>query len=292
MIYIGTRLGLFKRMGRIDRLGSPNKTIRGINFWPGENYEDYLRLKSRVENRMALMSVAGTELDDNLTPEFQKMVEENPLLPKQAQKMLEQLQFTWDDIEDSDETLGLDDLSLEQFRQELFEFFKKNEEFFKKIPNGVFTGFKFKATKKWKQMPESIVAVLGYPKKPDDDTVEHTYKEIHLLHQPVASNEKAASKIVLSNNQEILTLLRNHKMEHRYVPQAVEKGEANVLQQLSGAVTDWLKSQVPGKAVNEIQDLFAGTISPQKISSEQKRLEVKFNANNFDLINWFIISNK
>jgi hypothetical protein len=56
--------------------------------------------------------------------------------------MLEQLQITWEDVEVSDETLGLNDLSLEQFRQELFEFFKKNEEFFKKIPNGVFTGFK------------------------------------------------------------------------------------------------------------------------------------------------------
>ncbi|KAF5028423.1 hypothetical protein DSECCO2_659200 [anaerobic digester metagenome] len=139
---------LIQRMGRIDRLGSPNKLIYGINFWPGKNYEDYLRLKSRVENRMALMSVVGTELDDNLTPEFQKMVEDNPLLPKQAQKMLDQLQITWDDIEVNDETLGLNDLSLEQFRQELFEFFKKNEEFFKKIPNGVFTGFKFKPNKK------------------------------------------------------------------------------------------------------------------------------------------------
>ncbi|MCE7990007.1 MAG: ATP-binding cassette domain-containing protein, partial [Caldilinea sp. CFX5] len=129
---------------------SPNKTIKGINFWPGKNYEDYLRLKSRVENRMALMSVVGTELDDKMTPEFQRMVEENPLLPKQAQKMLEQLQITWDDVEVSDETLGLNDLSLEQFRQELFEFFKKNEEFFKKIPNGVFTGFKFRPNTKWK----------------------------------------------------------------------------------------------------------------------------------------------
>ncbi len=283
---------LIQRMGRIDRLGSPNKTIRGINFWPGDNYEDYLRLKSRVENRMALMSVVGTELDDNLTPEFQKMVEQNPLLPKQAQKMLEQLQFTWDDIEDSDETLGLDDLSLEQFRQELFEFFKKNEEFFKKIPNGVFTGFRFKETKKWKQMPDSIVAVLGYPKKPDDDAGDHTYKEIHLLHQPFDTNQKSASKTILSNNQEILSLLRSHKMEHRYVPQTVEKGEANVLKQLSGAVNNWLKSQVPGKAINEIQDLFAGTVTPQKVSTEQKRLEAKFNADNFDLINWFIISNK
>ncbi|GCD79609.1 helicase-related protein [Schleiferia thermophila] len=58
---------LIQRMGRIDRIGSPNKTIRGINFWPGKNYEDYLNLKSRVENRMALMTVVGTELDDKMT---------------------------------------------------------------------------------------------------------------------------------------------------------------------------------------------------------------------------------
>ncbi|GIV44219.1 MAG: hypothetical protein KatS3mg035_1342 [Bacteroidia bacterium] len=157
---------LIQRMGRIDRIGSPNKTITGINFWPGKNYEDYLNLKSRIENRMALMTVVGTELDDKMTPELQKMVEENPLLPKQAQKMLEQLQITWDDVETSDDTLGLNDLSLEQFRQELFEFLKKNEEFFKKIPNGVFTGFRFKPNKKYPSLPESIVAVLGYPKRP------------------------------------------------------------------------------------------------------------------------------
>ncbi|PIO48864.1 MAG: hypothetical protein CMR00_01880 [[Chlorobium] sp. 445] len=40
---------LIQRMGRIDRIGSPNKTIKGINFWPAKNYEDYLKLKSRVE---------------------------------------------------------------------------------------------------------------------------------------------------------------------------------------------------------------------------------------------------
>ena len=144
---------LIQRMGRIDRLGSPNKVVKGINFFPAKDYEDYLRLKKRVEERMALMSVVGTEIQDNLSPEFEKMVEENPLLPKQAEKMLSQLQITWDDIESNEETLGLNDLSLEQFRQELFEFFKQDEEFFKKMPNGVFTGFKFKINKKWDNIP-------------------------------------------------------------------------------------------------------------------------------------------
>ena len=281
---------LIQRMGRIDRLGSPNKTIQGINFWPGANYEDYLRLKKRVENRMALMSIVGTELDENLSPEFQKMVEENPLLPKQAQKMLDQLQITWDDLEGGDETLGLNDLSLEQFRQELFEFFKKNEEFFKKIPNGVYTGFKFKPNKKWNEMPDSIVAVLGYPKRPDEVT-DHIYDEIHLLHQPFADGSKAAA-LVFKNNQEILSLLRNHKLEHRYVPQNIEKGDKNVLEKLSQSIGNWVKAQAAPVAVNQIQALFTGDITPQKISPEQKKLEEKFRSENFDLINWFIISNR
>lgn len=280
---------LIQRIGRIDRLGSPNQNIIGINFWPGDSYEDYLRLKSRVENRMALMSVVGTELTDDLTPEFKKMVEENPLLPKQAEKMLQQLQFTWDDVEDSDETLGLDDLSLEQFRQELFEFFKKNEEFFKKIPNGVFTGFNFRANKKWKQMPNSVVAVLGYPKRPDD-TENHIYKEIHLLHQSLNPEKKEAEKIVLNNNQEILTLLRYHKLEHRYVPKEIDTGDKKTIVQLSEAVIKWLKEQVPHKAANQIQDLFTGNTSPQRLTTDQKKLEEKYRAENFDLINWFIVT--
>jgi ERCC4-related helicase len=277
---------LIQRMGRIDRLGSPNKTIYGINFWPGKNYEDYLRLKSRVENRMALMSVVGTELDDNMTPEFQKMVEDNPLLPKQAQKMLEQLQITWDDIEVNDETLGLNDLSLEQFRQELFEFFKKNEEFFKKIPNGVFTGFQFKPNTKWKELPDSIVAVLGYPKRPDEVT-NHVYEEIHLLHQ---SFEDKANGVLLNNNQEILALLRHHKLEHRYVPNEIENADKDMIQKLADSVSGWVKTQAIPIAVNQIQNLFTGDITPKKMTPENKKLEDKFKPENFDLINWFVIS--
>lgn len=280
---------LIQRMGRIDRIGSPNKTIKGINFWPGKNYEDYLKLKSRVENRMALMSVVGTELDDKLTPEFQRMVKENPLLPKQAQKMLEQLQLTWDDVEVNDETLGLNDLSLEQFRQELFDFFKKNEDFFKKIPNGVFSGFKFRPNKKWQSLPESIIAVIGYPRKPDE-ALDHVYEEIILLHQCIEEGKNR--KLVLKNNQEILTLLRNHKLETRYVPKNIDKGDTVVLEKLATALGSWIESQKTAVAVNQIQDLFTGDIAPRKISPEQKKLEDKFKSENFDLINWFIVSNR
>ncbi|MDD3489768.1 MAG: helicase [Bacteroidia bacterium] len=280
---------LIQRMGRIDRLGSPNKIIKGINFWPGKNYEDYLRLKSRVENRMALMSVVGTELDDKLTPEFERMVEENPLLPKQAQKMLQQLQITWDDLETSDETLGLNDLSLEQFRQELFEFFKKNEEFFQKIPNGVYSGFKFRPNKKWREMPESVIAVLGYPRRPDE-AKNHVYDEIHLIHN--CYNDSCKKELVLNNNQEILAFLKWHKAETRFVPRNIEQGDSVILSKIANSVSQWVENQAAPVSVNQIQDLFSGTLPPQKISPTQKKLEDKYKKDNFDLINWFVISNK
>ncbi|HDP76211.1 MAG TPA: helicase [Bacteroidales bacterium] len=279
---------LIQRMGRIDRLGSPNKTIRGINFWPAKNYEDYLQLKSRVENRMALMSVVGTEMEENLSPEFQKIIEDNPLLPKQAQKMLDQLQITWDDIEVNTETLGLNDLSLEQFRQELYEFFKKNEEFFTKMPNGVFTGFKFKPSRNWKAIPDSIVAVLGYPKRPDEVT-NHVYEEIYLLHRAI---DDKANGVLLNNNQEILALLRHHKLEPRYVPENIENADKDIIQKLSDTVSNWVYSQAIPVAVNQIQNLFTGEATLKNISPENIKLEQKFKPNNFDLINWFVISNK
>jgi superfamily II DNA or RNA helicase len=281
---------LIQRMGRIDRLGSPNKTIRGINFWPSKNYEDYLQLKSRVENRMALMSVIGTEFDDHLTPELREMVKENPLLPRQAQKMLDQLQLTWDDVETGPEMFGLNDLSLEQFRQELFDFFKKHEERLKKIPNGVYTGFEFKSDLFQRiAVPDSIVAVLGYPKRPDEAT-DHIYDRVFLLHRPYG---KAAINITLpSNHQEILSLLRRHKLADRYVPADVEQGNPDVMQNLSKAISDWVKAQARTEAVGQIQDLFSANTPPKAISPEQKKVEDMFQPDNFDLINWFIVSNQ
>ena len=73
---------------QLDRIGAMNDTIRGIKFWPGKNYEDYLRLKKRVDERMALKRIVKIELL-GITTKFQKMVQENLLLLKQAQNILD-----------------------------------------------------------------------------------------------------------------------------------------------------------------------------------------------------------
>ena len=278
---------LIQRMGRIDRLASPNKTIKGINFWPAKDYEDYLNLKSRVENRMAAMTLVGTEIDDTLTSKLQEIVKENPLLPEQTQRMLEQLQMTWDDVEDSAETLGLNDLSLEQFRQELFEYFKQNEEYFRQIPNSVFTGFKFYPNLKWQQIPDSIVAILGYPQN-KDKAKDFVYQEIHLLHQNYG--EETTNMVLLHNRQEILSFLRSYKDENRYVPKEIDSGDTEAINKLAKAVEKWLTAQANPVAVNQIQDLFTGGLVPATVSSGNPKVEEKFRAENFDLINWFVVS--
>jgi len=57
---------LIQRFGRIDRIGSRNATISMVNFWPTEDLNRYLRLKDRVEARMALVDLSATGDDDLL----------------------------------------------------------------------------------------------------------------------------------------------------------------------------------------------------------------------------------
>ena len=58
-----------QRIGRIDRIGSQNKEIQLINFWPTPDLNKYINLKNRVEARMALVDIAGTNYDNLLKPE-------------------------------------------------------------------------------------------------------------------------------------------------------------------------------------------------------------------------------
>src|SRR5690606_31021582 len=52
---------IIQRMGRIDRLGSPNLKdgIFGINFWPSTDIDGYINLREKVENRIAAIRLAG-----------------------------------------------------------------------------------------------------------------------------------------------------------------------------------------------------------------------------------------
>lgn len=285
---------VIQRMGRIDRLGSPNKKVFGINFWPSNNINSYLNLQGRIEKRMAAMKLAGSEVHLDFSDTFREMAEDENLEQKQKARMLEQMQSSWDEI-DAEKSLGFDDFSLETFRQELLEELRKNEHFYKSLPNGIYTGFKAQAEVCPK---EGMIALMGYPSKPAK-AVNYTYKGYELIYIDHVGTP------VFLNQKEVLDALAKHKEEVRYVPKNIDQGEQESIEHLSAALSAWLKSQATEDEVQEdgtvkqkmgkasldlLNKLKSGSKTAIQKLKEEGPASQKFNKENFDLITWFILS--
>lgn len=285
---------VIQRMGRIDRLGSPNSKIFGINFWPSNNINSYLNLQGRIEQRMAAMKLAGSEVHLDFSDTFKQMAEDENLEQKQKARMLEQMQSSWDEI-DTAKTLGFDDFSLETFRQELLEELRKNEQFYKSLPNGIYTGFK---ANQEVCSDEGLIALLGYPNKPSKST-NFEYKGYELIYID------HSGKSVFLNQKEVLDALAKHKNEIRFVPKPIDQGEPDHIDRLSAALTTWLRSQATeeemqqdgtikqkmGKApLDMLNKLKSGSKTTIQQLKDEGSASQKFNKDNFDLITWFIVS--
>jgi superfamily II DNA or RNA helicase len=127
---------IIQRFGRIDRLGSINKTIKLVNFWPTEDLDSYINLKTRVEARMALVDVTATGEDNPLgNDQIEDLVTEDL---KYRDRQLKRLKDEVLDLEDMGENISLTDLTLDDFRTELLHFLKGNEERLKNAPMGLY----------------------------------------------------------------------------------------------------------------------------------------------------------
>jgi hypothetical protein len=123
---------LIQRFGRIDRIGSRNDTIRMINFWPTEDLNKYLRLKDRVEARMALVDLSATGDDDLLNARAEA--------DSDARWRDEQLLRLKDEVFDLEEAGGgvtLADFALDDFRADLLGFARINEQALRAAPLGL-----------------------------------------------------------------------------------------------------------------------------------------------------------
>lgn len=111
---------IIQRFGRIDRIGSRNKVIQLVNFWPDLTLDDYINLKSRVETRMKVTIMTSTGDDDLLNQEEQGDLE-------YRKKQLQQLQKEVVDIEDMSDGISIMDLGLNEFRLDLLDYMKNND---------------------------------------------------------------------------------------------------------------------------------------------------------------------
>ena len=157
---------IIQRFGRIDRIGSNNKSVGMINYWPTDDMEIYLRLRSRVESRMALADTAASGDDDPLN-EFTPEGAEREL--KFRDRQLMQLRDNMLDLDELDDGVVLSDFTLDYFFDQLLRYLEKNKDALDATPDGAY-------------------AVTHNEKRPDETGV------IFFLRQQNASTDKREKK--------------------------------------------------------------------------------------------------
>ncbi|MBD1401881.1 helicase-related protein [Pelovirga terrestris] len=119
---------IIQRFGRIDRIGSQNKSIQLVNYWPDITLDEYINLKERVENRMVIADVTATADDNILSPQSQDV--------SYRKEQLRRLQDEVIEMEDLKTGVNITDLGLNDFRMDLLNYVKQNGDL-ASVPNGM-----------------------------------------------------------------------------------------------------------------------------------------------------------
>lgn len=138
---------IIQRFGRIDRIGSKNKCIQLVNFWPAVTLDEYINLKAKVETRMKIVDMTATG-DDNLLSDEEKIDLEY------RKSQLKRLQEEVVDIEDMSTGVSIMDLGLNEFRLDLLDYVKNHPDI-EKAPFGLHS-----VVPASDDMPAGIVFVL------------------------------------------------------------------------------------------------------------------------------------
>lgn len=112
---------IIQRFGRIDRIGSRNTVIQLVNYWPDMDLDEYIDLKGRVEARMKVSVLTATGDDNPLTD-----AEQGDLKYRRVQ--LERLKEEVVDIEEMNTGVSIMDLGLNEFRLDLLEYIKQDND--------------------------------------------------------------------------------------------------------------------------------------------------------------------
>jgi hypothetical protein len=128
---------IIQRFGRIDRIGSVNKSVQLVNFWPTADLNKYINLKNRVEARMALVDIAST-VDDNVlrNDEIEDLIHEDlRYRDKQLLRMKDEVL----DLDDLSDSVSLTQFTLDDFRLELLKYIEANRAALEEAPFGLYT---------------------------------------------------------------------------------------------------------------------------------------------------------
>lgn len=268
---------LIQRFGRIDRIGSPNANIQSVNFWPSEDIESYLNLVDRVSNRMVVMNVAGSEtLQAN--EKIEEMEQNNKFRQEQDARSLKSIH---DDQVGEIEDMGtptFDLLSLSEFKADAEQYVEEAAHLkaLQHIPNGAFSGFRWKALQPYADYPECIVALLRH---------REDAKNFHLLCLPIDATQQPQFKEF--DKAIVLKLLSEHKKETTYLPQDILSANVDTLKKLAKVITDWFEDNRLSQDDDNMDDDLDGNFSG---GNPNEFIDERFGVKNYDLIAWDYVS--
>ena len=283
-----------QRVGRIDRLGSPNQEVFTVNFWPAPNINEYLNLQTRIEKRMAAMKIIGSEDIKDFTENYGNIAIDTNLEERQNQKMLEQMQDSIEELE-TEKSFGFDDLSLEMYRQDLALELENRLNHYLQLPNGIFSGVAFAEAIENGQK-EGIIALLGSPVRKAKQ--KKAYQQLKLIYVD------AQGKEILVNEKEILHYLSQQKNAPRYGCEKLDIGDPEEVKHYANALAQWFEHQqtntivdedghtkkIAGKAsIDMLDQLSKGKKTAIEEMKNTQTMSAKYNKDNWDLITWLIV---
>ena len=262
---------IIQRFGRIDRIGSKNKVIQLVNFWPDVTLDDYINLKAKVETRMKIVDMTATG-DDNLLSDEEK----TDLEYRKAQ--LKKLQDEVVDIEDMTTGISIMDLGLNEFRLDLLDYIKHHPDI-DKAPFGLHS-----VVTANEDAPAGVIYVL---KNRSDSVNINNKNRLHPFYMVYIGNDGKVICDHLSPKEMLdkMRLLCKGKTEpipEAYKPFNKETRDGKNMAQLSKLLGDAIASIIEVKDESDI-DSFLGGGQVSFLSNEIKGLD------DFELISFLVI---
>lgn len=262
---------IIQRFGRIDRIGSKNKVIQLVNFWPDVTLDDYINLKAKVETRMKIVDMTATG-DDNLLSDEEK----TDLEYRKAQ--LKKLQDEVVDIEDMTTGISIMDLGLNEFRLDLLDYIKYHPDI-DKAPFGLHS-----VVTANEDAPAGVIYVL---KNRSDSVNINNKNRLHPFYMVYIGNDGEVICDHLSPKEMLdkMRLLCKGKTEpipEAYKPFNKETRDGKNMSQLSKLLGDAIASIIEVKDESDI-DSFLGGGQVSFLSDEIKGLD------DFELISFLVV---
>ncbi|MGN1201524.1 MAG: helicase-related protein [Candidatus Caccovivens sp.] len=238
---------IVQRFGRIDRLGSKNKVVGLINFWPPLPLNEYINLTDRVKSRMTIVDQTATADDNILNPDDQI----DDYREIQIKKLREGENI---ELEDTNNGISISDLGLNEFRMDAAEFLKCYGEL-NKTPKGMHAVIKADTTK-------GIVPGVVFVLRNTNDNVNinrqnllHPYYLVYLDEQGKVINNHLEPK-------QILDILRSSCKDQKepireaYEPFNKETDDGLKMDKYNKLLSDAIKSIIDVKEESDLKSLF------------------------------------